>query len=278
MSQVTSHKSNVSFVFWGTDEFSVTVLETLKQSGVLPTLIITNPDKPKGRKLILTPPPAKVWAEENSIPCLQPEKLNSEFISQLSDVNCQMFLVASYGKIMPKEIIDLPTNKSLNIHPSLLPNLRGPAPIQETIIRNEKPAVTIMQMNEKMDQGPVIAQKEIDIENFPVSNVVLNKILAKEGAKLFLEIISDYLSENIKPTEQDDSKATYTKMIEKQDGLLNLDDDPQENYRKFLAYTPWPSVYFFKDDKRIKITDADLIDGKFVIKKIIPEGGKEITF
>jgi len=253
-------------------------LETLKQIGILPMLIVTNPDRPKGRKLILTPPPVKIWAEENFIPFLQPEKLDDDFKFQISYFRFELFLTASYGKIIPKGIIELPKHGSINIHPSLLPKLRGPAPIQETILRNEKPAVTIMEMNEKMDQGPIIAQKEIEMEEWPISTPRLNDMLAKAGAELFSEIISDYLAGKVKAEKQNDSQATYTKMIKKTDGLLNLEDDPEENYRKFLAYTPWPSVYFYKNNKRIKITDADFVDGKFAIKKVIPEGEKEIDY
>ncbi|TSC60913.1 MAG: methionyl-tRNA formyltransferase [Parcubacteria group bacterium Gr01-1014_107] len=143
------------FVFWGTDEFAVTVLETLKNKGLRLQLIITAPDKPKGRKLIVTPPPAKLWAKENNISLLQPEKLDFEFCRRLSVVGCELFLVASYGRILPKKIINLPPHKTLNIHPSLLPRLRGPSPIQQTILREEKPGVTIIKMDEKMDHGPI---------------------------------------------------------------------------------------------------------------------------
>lgn len=268
----------MNFVFFGTDNFSVAVLETLKQVGLSPVLIVTNPDRPKGRKLALTPPPAKVWANQNQIPILQPEKLNSDFTFLISKIECQFFLVASFGKIIPKEIIELPKYKSLNIHPSLLPKLRGPSPIQETILQNETPGVTIMRMNEKMDQGPIIAQKKLELTNWPMPASWLNKISAVEGAKLFAEVIGDYLSGKIKERPQNDEDATYTKMIQKNDGLIDLKDDPGLNFRKFLAYEGWPGVYFLQNDKRIKITEAEFRDGKFVIKRVIPEGKKEMAY
>jgi len=286
---------SLNFIFFGTDEFSVIVLEELKKAGFIPRLIVTAPDRPKGRGLKLTPPPVKIWAQKNNIQFLQPEKLDASVASQLSNVNCQLFVVASYGKIIPKEILDISEHGALNVHPSLLPLYRGASPIQSQILDEAvNVGVTIMFMDEKMDHGPILAQQEL---GFKISDLGFKKVrdeLAKLGGQLLAKTIPKWINGEIKPREQDHTKTTYTKKITKEDGLINLDDDPELNYRKFLAYSDWPSVYFLRSDldavkgptlKRIKITDAELRSGleprpdlEFVIKKIIPEGKKEMPY
>jgi len=274
---------NIKFVFFGTPNFAVSFLSELEKKGPRPSLVVTMPDRPKGRKMIPTPPPVKTWAEERGIPVLQPEKLDSEFIYKLRTINYKLFLVAAYGKIMPKEIIDIPKHGSINIHPSLLPRLRGASPIESLILNNEKPAgVSIMLMNEKMDEGPILAQEKLAIAKWP-SAPELSNTLARLGARLFVKISPDWISGDLKPEEQDHSKATYCRKIRKEDGLIDPLGDSEENWRKFLAYQPWPGIYFFHGKMRVKITAAELLNtecltSRFVIKKVIPEGRKEISY
>ena len=255
---------SVNFAFFGTDEFSVNVLETLKEKGLIPSLIITTPDKPKGRKLLLTPPEVKIWAEKNKISYIQPAKLDSALIDKLKALDFS--LVASYGKIIPFEILELPRYKTLNIHPSILPELRGPSPIQETILRDLKPGVTIIKLDAKVDHGPIIAQRKLETKNWPIKTSLLSPLLAQLGAKLFTEILPDFLSGKIKEEPQDDSVATFTKKIEKNDALIDLTADPKANYKKILAYDIWPRAFFFKDVKgkqtRVVVTSAKLENGK----------------
>ena len=270
----------VNFAFFGTDEFSVNVLETLKEGGLIPSLIITTPDKPKGRKLLLTPPEVKIWAEKNKISYIQPAKLDSALIDKLKALDFS--LVASYGKIIPFEILELPRYKTLNIHPSILPELRGPSPIQETILRDLKPGVTIIKLDAKVDHGPIIAQRKLETKNWPIKTSLLSPLLAQLGAKLFTEILPDFLSGKIKEEPQDDSVATFTKKIEKNDALIDLTADPKANYKKILAYDIWPRAFFFKDVKgkqtRVVITSAKLENGKLTIEKVIPENKKEMSY
>jgi methionyl-tRNA formyltransferase len=156
------------FVFFGSSEFSFFVLEELKVHQLIPSLIVTTPDKPKGRKLLLTSNIVKTWAIENNIPVLDPVSLknNPDLVSHLISLNPSLFLVASYGKIIPKEIFEIPEHKTLNIHPSLLPKYRGASPIQSQILNNEKEiGVTIMQIEETMDTGPIISQKKVFFEH-----------------------------------------------------------------------------------------------------------------
>ncbi len=286
---------HTTFAFFGTDEFSVIVLDELKKAGFLPALIVTATDKKMGRGMRLTPPPAKLWAEKNNIPFLQPEKLNDELHYKLKTNDYGLFVVASYGKILPKSILDMPTYGVLNVHPSLLPLYRGPSPIESQILDDAKEVgVTIMKMDEEMDHGPVLARQELE---FPISNfqfpnkfkiqnskfkipnyTELHDILAHLGGALLAETIPRWLAGDITPREQDNAKATYTKKITKADGLISLGDASETLWRKFRAFSSWPSVYFFKDNKRVKITDAAFENGKFVIKKVIPEGKKEMPY
>ena len=271
--------NSLQFAFFGTDEFSVIVLNELKNVGFIPALVVTAPDTRKGRGLKLTPPPVKVWAEKFGIKFLQPQKLDTNFVSQMSNVKCQMFIVASYGKVLTKEILAIPERGALNVHPSLLPLYRGPSPIQSQMLDGvETTGVTIMFMNEKIDHGPIVAQQVSGFKIYDLRFKKLRDELARLGGKLLAQTIPDWVAGNIDTQEQDHIAATYSKKIKKEDGLMRLSDNPELNYRKFLAYSDWPSAYFFQNGKRIKITDAELKDGQFIIKKIISEGKKEISY
>jgi len=274
---------NNKITFWGSSEFSVYCLEALKNLNILPSLIITTPDAKVGRGLILTANPVKIWAKQNNITCLTPDKLKV-FITELSKIGGDIALVASYGKIIPQEIIDLPKYKTLNIHPSLLPKYRGPSPLQEQIINNDKAiGVTIMQIDSQVDHGPIIAQETITIPNWPVKFSEFEKITAEAGTKLFAKILPDVISGKISVKEQNHTEATFTKKVEKNDGLIDLEiDKPAKNYSKYLAYSTWPGTFFFlnKDGKKIRviIKDAEYINNQFIIKKVIPEGKKEMNY
>lgn len=276
-------KNNIKLAFFGTSNFSVICLNEIKQLGFLPSLIITTPDKPVGRKLILQPNPVKTWAIQNNIAFLTPVKLNSEFISHLTPDTYDLFLVASYGKIIPKTVLDLPKRGTLNIHPSLLPKYRGPSPLQTQILDAEKNiGITLMLMDEQVDHGPLITQEKITLENILNFND-LEKRLAQAGASLLIKILPDWLDKKIEPHTQDHTRATFTKKVEKTDGELDIiNSDPYKNYLKFLAYYNWPGVYFFleKDGKKIRvlIKDAEYQPGQFIIKRVLPEGKKEMSY
>ena len=291
------NKSN--FAFFGTQDVASETLQILKENGYLPSLIITSPDKPQGRKMLITPPPVKVWAEKNKIPYIQPEN-QAELLpyvrhrgnSPMSDIgegkNFDLFIIVAYGKILPEEILNIPKYGSINIHYSLLPKYRGASPVESAILNGDtETGITIQKMTYKMDSGPIIATEKTAIppdEKAPELRTRLIKI----GGELLIKILPDLADEKIKEVPQDESKATYCAKIKKEDGLLDLDDDAVKNYNKFRAYAHWPRTFFFsakggsasggKDGKRIIVTDAALQDGKFVIKKVIPESGKEIDY
>ncbi len=269
---------NIKIAYFGNSEFSLIILDELKKLGIMPDLVVTTPDKPQGRKLILTPSVTKVWAENNSIEYIEPIKLKDEsFIKKISEYN--LYIVASYGKIIPKEIIELPEYHTLNVHPSLLPKYRGAAPLQEQILHDEKNVgVSIMSIDEQMDHGPVIAQKKVEIKNWPVSFNTLQETLGVEGAKLLAEILPDWISGKVTEKEQNHSEATFTKKVEKADGLLDLSADAYKNYLKILAYEEWPGTYFIQNNKRIIIKKASYRGNELVLERVIPEGKREMSY
>ena len=268
-------QKKLNFIFWGTPEVASETLEILKEAGYLPSLVVTTPDAPKGRKLVITPPPVKIWAEKNKIQYIQPTS-PPDPLSLSGEGVFDLFIVVAYGKIIPEKILNLPKLGSINIHYSLLPKYRGASPVESAILNGEtETGVTIQKMVFKMDSGPIIAQEKVKIgpnETAPE----LRKRLIKIGGELLVKTLPDFSAGKIRPVPQDESKATFCQKIKKEDGLVDLEKEPSGVlYNKFRAYAGWPRIFFFKDGKRIIITDAKLENGKFVIKKIIPENGKE---
>lgn len=276
-------KEDLKILFFGTPWFAKEILEKMKEEGFIPKLIITGQDKPKGRKLVITPPEVKIFAQENNIPFLQPKSLKTEeFLNQIKSFgDFDLGVVCSYGKIIPKNILDIPKGGNINVHPSLLPRLRGPSPIQSAILTEEKTGVTIMQVDEEMDHGPILLQKEVIID-WPPYVDDLEQLLAKEGGQMLCEAINMFIDKTLKGVEQNHSLATFCKKIEKEDGLLNFEEDPEINLRKIRAFKNWPRTYFFMNiegkETRIIVTSASLKDGKLEIEKIIPEGKKEMDY
>ncbi len=271
---------NLQWIFFGTDDFSTIILDELEKVSLLPSLIVCAPDRPKGRGLAMTPPPAKLWAQERNIPVLQPDKLDDAFISGLLTTDYQLFIVASYGKIMPKALVDMPEKGTLNVHPSLLPRWRGASPIESQILNDEEDSgVTIMLMDEKMDHGPILDQEVVEVPYWPMKGSELGRLLAQRGGVLLGELIPEWLEGTITPQEQDHTLATFSKKITKDDGHISLDDDPYQNLLKIRAYDIWPRTHFIdKNNKRIIVTDAEVEDGNLIIKRVIPEGKKEMLW
>jgi methionyl-tRNA formyltransferase len=273
---------SIKIAFFGNSEFSLIVLKELKKNGIMPDLIVTTPDKSQGRKMILTPTLTKVWAQDNSIEYIEPVKLKDEaFLEKIGNYN--LFIVASYGKIIPKIVIDLPKYKVLNIHPSLLPKYRGPSPLQEQILHDEKDVgVSIMLIDEHVDHGAIVIQKKVDLVFWPMSFLMLQETLAKEGAKLLAEILPNWIKGKIIAQPQDDNNTTFTKKIVKEDGFIDLSADAYKNYLKILAFEEWPKAYFKVDKKgqKIRVIIKSVIwkDGALEILRVIPEGKNEMDY
>ena len=266
--------NKLNFVFFGTPDVASDTLEILKENGYLPSLIITSPDAKSGRGLLLQASLVAVFAEQNNIPCLKSEKLHQEEIKGDFD----LFLVVAYGKIIAEDILNIPKLGSINIHYSLLPKYRGASPVETAILNGEtKTGVTIQKMKFKMDSGPIIAQEIVDIFQTEKASELRARLI-KIGGELLVKILPEFTEGKIKEIKQDESQATFCKKIKKEDGLIDLNDDVVKNYNKFRAYATWPRTFFFKEDKRIIITDAVLENGQFIIRKVLPEGKKEIKW
>ena len=275
--------SNLNFAFFGTSEFSVKILEKLIENGYVPSLIITAPDKPQGRKMIMTPPPVKVFAQTHNLKIDQPERLAVKPPSGgLTAKPFDLFIVASYGKIIPKSILDIPKFGALNVHPSLLPKFRGPSPIQSFILSGEKKTgVTIMLMDEQVDHGPILAKQELEFSKINAKE--LEEKLAELGGQMLVDTIPKWINGEIKAEKQDHSQATFTKKINKEEGFVDLEkDNPELIYRKFLAFQPWPGIYYFAQKNnqktRVIITDMEFKNGRLLIKKVKPEGKNEMDY
>ncbi len=272
---------NITFAFFGTSEISVTVLNELKKHSLVPKLIVTTEDKPQGRKMILTPPSTKVWAETEKVPYLQLKTLKtpeSESAIRKYCENYDVFIVASYGKLIPQNILDIPKYKTLNVHPSLLPKLRGPSPIKSAILSENETGVTIIRLDSEMDHGPILEQRKVSVNPWPSYESDLEELLGKVGAEMLVDILPKWIAGEIQEKEQDHDKATFCQKITKSDGEINLADNSEKNLRKIRAFHIWPTAYYFDNQKRIVIKTAHIEDGKLILDKVVPEGKKEMGY
>lgn len=281
-----------TIVFFGTPHFAVHVLDELENANLTPDVVVTQPDKPAGRGLALTQSPVKAWALTRDIPVLEPKSLKkeSEALDFLKNSEWDLFLVAAYGKILPKDILDLPQKGVLNVHPSLLPRFRGASPVESQILADEREVgVSIMLMDEEMDHGPVLAAASITPEQWPLKASILEPLLAQAGGELLAETIPAWLAGDITPEEQEHDRATYTSKIMKENGHIEITRHPMSGkdeyckYLKFCAYDGWPGVFFMYEKNsgqkiRVKITDAEYKNGVFMPLTVIPEGKKETPY
>ena len=278
------HSSRLKLAFFGTPQTSVEIFEYLRTAGFVPELVVTNPDKPQGRKLALTAPPVKLWALKNHLPLLQPENLtDSSFLDALHATRYTLFIVVAYGKIMPSEILKIPEKGVLNVHYSLLPKYRGASPIETTILNDDRNVgVSILLLDEKMDHGPIVAESLVPIPYWPPTSDELRSWCNKTASKLLGETITLWIKGEINAREQDHAMSTYTKKINKHDGLIDLNGDPYNNFLKIQAYSESPGTYFFANvrgnKKRITVKAATLEHGKLIISRVIPEGKREMDY
>lgn len=263
----------------GTPDIAAETLQALFDAGYVPKLIITGPDRPVGRGMIMTPPPVKSWAIENNIPYIQPEKITDDIITQVADMQPDLSIVVAYGKILPEKIIITPNKGTLNIHYSLLPRWRGASPVESVILHGDTiTGVTIQSMVYKLDAGDVMAHNETIIHPDETTPQLRSR-LSVCGSDLLIDTL-DHLDERLAgKIPQDPELVTTCGKIKKTDGHVNYDDNPNELYRKWRAYQPWPGIFYFDaNGKRVKITEMKVINSVPRITKIIPEGGKEIGF
>ncbi|MBM3257247.1 MAG: methionyl-tRNA formyltransferase [Candidatus Liptonbacteria bacterium] len=281
----------MQFAFFGSPWFAAIILDTLVANGFVPSLVICNPDRPAGRKKVLTAPAVKERiinyksGIRDKITILQPERLNP---SQFSILNSQFdfFLVATYAKIISEPIFTLPRLGTIVVHHSLLPRHRGPTPVQSTILSGDREAgTTLFLMDKKIDNGPILAQRSLLIDNRNYEE--LDKALAELSGKTLVEILPDFLAGKITPTPQDHTKATFTKKFSTQDACIDekelsaAESGDKELAilidRKIRALNPEPGTWTMKNGKRVKLLEAEIREGKLVLKKIQLEGKKPQT-
>jgi len=250
-------------VFMGTPDFGASVLNSLiKKSNVI--AVVTQPDKKVGRDQILTASPIKKLALQQNIEVLQPERIkgNAEFVKRLKDLQADLIVVVAYGLILPKEVIELPKFGVVNVHASLLPKYRGASPIQAAILNGDKKTgVTIMLIDEQLDHGPILSQKDLKISKTETFETLHDK-LAVLGANLLIKTLPDYLDGRVKSQEQDHSLATFCKRITKIEGKIDWSKSGQEIERMVRAFYPWPGAWTTWNNKNLKIlaASADTFD------------------
>lgn len=268
------------FAYFGTPAVASETLALLIEAGFVPRVVVSSPDAPKGRGLVLTPSPTKTLALSHGIPVLTPEKLDEFFLSSFE--GCEYAVVVAYGKILPQAFIDAFPLGVLNIHYSLLPKYRGASPVEAALLNNEEETgVTIQRMVFKLDAGDILAQSKVSIKD---TDTVcdLRPRLITEGAELLLETLPAFERGELTATPQDESLATHVGKIKKEEGRLEIPGDDPSNWLKYSAFKESPGTYFFASKNgvplRVKIVEARFVDGTFVIERVVPEGKKEMSY
>jgi len=256
----------MKIVFFGSSKYSAIVQKALNEKfGIV--LCVTAPDKPSGRKRKLTPTPVKEFATVNKILLITPAKLTEEVIENIAKVKPDFLVVCDYGLILPPELLKIPKYDALNVHHSLLPKYRGPTPAPSAILAGgKKSGVTIISMSEDVDAGDILAQKEYTLSPDETADSLLTQ-LNRLGAQLIIKVIEDYLSGTIKKIKQDDSKATYTHRLKKEDGEIDHQNPPNPLHlsRMIRAYYPWPGVW-----SKLKVKSGKSMLIKFLPPTILP--------
>ena len=283
MKKTLMKENKIRFAFFGTPELATVVLDTLESAGYLPTIVVTTPDQKKNRGMQLTASPVKQWASKREIETIAPETLDDATAEILRLKNCDLFIVIYYGKVLPKEILDIPARGTLNIHFSLLPRWRGTSPVRAAILNDDHSIGTsIILLDEKIDHGPVIAQKKIVVPEWPPRAQELEMLATRESAKLLIEILPSWLLGEIQAHEQNHDVATYCPSIAKEDGLLNLADGAYENLLKIKAFDSTVGTYAFfeRSNKKIRVNilGAHIENDLLIIDTVKPEGKKEMRY
>lgn len=248
-------------VFMGTPDFAAVILKALTESSHQVAYAVTQPDKAKNRGKKIQYTPVKEIALDNGIEVLQPERVrgNEEFIQTLRECRPDIMIVAAYGQILPKEVLELPKYGCINVHASLLPKLRGAAPIQKAIIDGEKETgVTIMKMAEGLDTGDMLLKEAVEIGSMNYSQ--LHDRLAEMGSKLLLEALDLIEEGTARAEKQDDSLSTYAHMISKQDGKISFERSPEEIERLIRGFDPWPGAFCNCGEIVMKLWKAQPLD------------------
>lgn len=255
-------------MFFGTSEFAVPALRSLFNFGYHVVGVVTQPEKPVGRARIVMPSPVKKAALENHLLVYEPHNLKSdtEFFNNFKHLEPDVCIIAAYGKIIPSRYLEVPKYGFINIHPSLLPKYRGPSPIQAALINgDEETGVSIIKIDEQMDHGPILGIVDYKLKATDYYDKVEEE-MAKLGAELLIEILPKYTAGEIKPQEQDNSSATFTKLLTREDGEISWDRSAERIYNQVRALNPEPGTWtilrqgFGGQSKIINIKSAEVLD------------------
>ena len=257
----------MNLYYFGTPEFAVPALKILSVDPFFNILgVVTQPDKPGNRNKI-TPPPVKIAAEQMDLTIFQPKKLDKEFLAKIEENKPDIIIVAAYGEIIPKKLLEIPKYGCINIHPSLLPKYRGASPLQEALLNgDEETGIAFIKLDEELDHGPVYLIKRVPIEKNDKLTTLSNK-LAELSAGLLPFVLKDIKEEAITPIPQEDSKATFCRKIDKKDGEIDLKRPVDEILNQIRALNPWPGTFLTLKDKNIKILEATTLPANEEINK-----------
>ena len=252
----------MKMIFMGTPDFAVCSLEALINAGHEVTCVVTQPDRQRGRGKDLTQSPVKECALKHGIPVFQPQKIKDpEAVEKLREYEADIFVVAAFGQILSEEILNMPKFGCINVHASLLPHLRGAAPIQWSILNGDSvTGVTIQQMEKGLDTGDILLADKIPIDENETGDSLFDKLM-KLGAELAVRVLPMIEQGTVLAQKQDESKATYAGKITKDMGLIDWSDDAQKIARYVRGLNPWPSAYTYKDGKMLKIWRAEAVQG-----------------
>ena len=292
----------MNIVFMGTPDFALPTLKQLYESTHNVQLVVTQPDRPKGRGRESTPPPVKQFAVENRLPILQPEKSTNPQVAQtLSELNADIFIVVAFGQILKENLLALPRHFCMNLHSSLLPKYRGAAPINWAIINGEaETGVTTMKMDAGLDTGDILLTDKVPI-HFEEDAQSLHDTLATKGASLVLETLRQLEAGTLKPLPQNSSLSSYAPKLKKEDGLICWDNPALTIHNRVRGLSPWPGAFSYLGPKRLSIRKTEVTvgepsdipgdiirtsdrgievgtrDGRIIITELQPEGKKRMS-
>ncbi|MCR5791303.1 MAG: methionyl-tRNA formyltransferase [Lachnospiraceae bacterium] len=253
----------MKLIFMGTPDFAAVILEKLVQSSHEVLLAVTREDKPKGRSRELSMPPVKECAMKHGIPIFQPKQVrDAETIACLREKGADIIVVAAYGRILPKELLEMPRYGCVNVHASLLPKYRGASPIQRAILNGDKiTGVTVQQMNEGVDTGDILTKKEVPIRPDETGESLFD-VLAEAGASLIVKTLDQIEAGTVTPKKQNDAEATNAPLIRKEDGLLDFSKEAIVLEREIRGFYSWPGAYTVCHGKILKVFKAEVFSEK----------------
>lgn len=259
-------RRDLKILFMGTPEFAQTNLKALIDGGFNVVLALCQPDKPVGRKHILTAPPVKVLALENGIEVYQPDTLKTEeALEKLSAYDADLIVTAAYGKILPKAVLDLPKYGCINCHGSLLPARRGSAPVQRAVLEGDKvTGITFMKMDVGMDTGDIIEKIEVAIDPNEHTETLMNRLAVASAEKL-PSIIDAWVAGELTSTKQDDSLATSCPPIRPEEGEFTWDQDALAIHNRVRALSAWPGAFVMKDENKLKVLDSEVLEDESMV-------------